>query len=104
MGLTKDGSGLQAVEKESCGQHYFFHCDDEVAYDLGYGKGQIEKSQRYTTSLCLFFYIESYRKACWITPILLSFTRPPTFIGRHAYLEDVTTTMRYRRKTFITHS
>lgn len=104
MGLTKDGSGPQAVEKESCGQHSFFHCDDEVASDLGYGEGQIEKSQRYTTSLCLFFYAESYWKACWTTPILLSFTPPPNFIGRHAHLEDVTTSTRHRRKTFITDS
>ena len=59
---------------------------DEVKHDLGYGKGQ-----RYFTSLRLSFYAENYWKADLTIPILLSFTRPFTFIGRYAHLEDVAT-------------
>ena len=82
----------------------FFHWVDEVAHDLGYGEGQIEKSQCYITSLRLFFYAKIYWIARRTTPILLSFTRPPTFIGRHAHLEHITISTRHRRKTFITDS
>ena len=79
----------------------FFPLDfDEVAHDLGYGKGQIEKGQRYITSLRLSFYAENYWKAHSTTPILLSFTRPLNFIGRYAHLEDVATPTRQRQKTF----
>ena len=79
----------------------FFLLDfDEVAHDLGYGKGQIKKGQRYITSLRLSFYAENYWKAHSTTPILLGFTLLPTFIGRHAHLEDVATPTRQRRKIF----
>lgn len=38
----------------------FFYWVDTVAHDLGYRKGQIEKSQYYITSFCQFFYAKSY--------------------------------------------
>ena len=41
-----------------------------------------------------------YWKAHSTDPILVSFTRPPTFIGRHAHLEDVALPTRQRRKRF----
>ena len=58
---------------------------DEVG---GYGREQIEKDYRYTTSLRLSSYAENYWKAHPTTPIPLSFTRSPTFTGRHAHLCD----------------
>lgn len=78
-------------KKKAYQQHSFTYIlsFDEVAYNLGYGKGQIETGQRYIISLRLSFYTENYWKIHSTTPILLSFTRPSTFIGRHVHLEDV---------------
>ena len=57
MGYTWEGSNTLAEEKDSCGQHSFSHwAFDEVAHDSGYEKGQIEKDQKYSTSLRLSFY------------------------------------------------
>ena len=36
MGYLKDASDARAEEKESCGQHSFYH---EVAHDSEQGKG-----------------------------------------------------------------
>lgn len=82
----------------------FFYWVDVVIYNLRYGKEQIEKSQYYITSFYQFFYAKSYWKARQTTLILLSFTWPSTFIGRHAYLEHITILTRHRQKTFITDS
>ena len=66
---------------------------NEVAHNSGYGKGQIEKDQRYITSLRLPCYAENYWKAHPTALIPLNFTRSPTFTGRHAHLEvDATPT------------
>ena len=66
----------------------------------GFGREHTEKDQRYTISLCLSSYAENYWKAHSTTPILLSFARSPTFIGRHAHIKDVAIPTRQRRKTF----
>ena len=73
---------------------------DEVAHDSGYGREQTERDQRFTILLCQSSYAETYWKAYSTTPILLSFTRSLTFIGRHVHLEDVAIPTRQRRKTF----
>lgn len=90
MRYTKDESNARADEKESCGTTLFSQLGfDEDAHD-----------SRYTSSVYLSFYAGNYWKAHPTNPILLSFTRSPTFTRRHAHLENVATPTRQRRKTF----
>ena len=56
---------------------------DEIVHESGYGREQIEKYHRYTTSLHLSSYAENYWKAYATTPISLSITRSPTFTEWH---------------------